>query len=82
MKSALERKQEEEERLGQQLGAKRQELITLVKQVNDAKKKALESIERMKQAVETASNDYMEYINSLEILRVKTDKLNQDNVPS
>lgn len=81
MKSALERKQEEEERLGVELGGKRQELIELVRQVNEAKKRALESIERMKQAVAQASEDYMEYVNSLEILTVKTDKLKQD-VPS
>lgn len=73
----LERKKEEEIRLSRSIGDKRGEMIDLVKQVNEARKRALASIEQMRQAVEESANDYMEYINSLEQLQVKADKLDK-----
>ncbi len=58
----FEKKQQENQRLNEDLSTKRLQVLSAVKQVNDARDKALEVIESMKQAVIKSSNEFMKFI--------------------
>lgn len=51
------------------------QLIDLVNKLNLARDKAQKSLSTMQNAIDEAHKDYVEYVNSLEVIRVNTTNL-------
>lgn len=76
---AIQSRRKEEDRLAESIGAKKKQLIDLIREVNTAKDESVKAIDKMKWAVLEANKEYQLWIEKLEILQLKTDKLTKES---
>jgi hypothetical protein len=71
----IQLKEQKIEELDEEIRKKTQQIIDLVNKANAAKDKFLKMIASVEVAGKEAINEYMEFINELEVIRVRTEEV-------